>query len=207
MRRMQKRPLLGAALLGALCLALLFSEAVRPAFGAEDNLVASYGSGSYRLFIFSDYFCQPCQKMEKELAVTDTLQDIIAGGGVRVTFVDLPLFKLTPLYARYFLYAANAAESYKDVLLARHVLFDTAWRIGAITEPQLENALKARNIPFKPYDVKPVLAQYNNLVRKYLVSGTPTFVFVYSPTDIRKYSNREKIITGLSELRKALGRP
>jgi thioredoxin-related protein len=71
----------------------------------------------------------------------------------------------------------------------------------------LENALKARNIPIKPYDVKPTLTQYNDIVRKYQVRGTPTFVFVYSSTDIRKYTGSQEIKKGLSELRKALGRP
>jgi hypothetical protein len=37
---------------GALCLALLFSEAIKPVFGADDNLVAFNGSGSYQLIVF-----------------------------------------------------------------------------------------------------------------------------------------------------------
>jgi hypothetical protein len=138
--------------------------------------------------------------MDKEI------EELLAKGGVKVSFVDLPIYKLTPLYAKYFLYAANASKSYKDVLLARRVLFDTASRLGAITEPQLENALKVRNIPLKPYDVKPVLMQYNDIVRKYQVRGTPTVVFVYSSTDTRKYSGDKDIKKGLSELRTALGR-
>lgn len=124
-----------------------------------------------------------------------------------MSFVDLPIYKLTPLYARYFLYAVNASQSYKDTLVARKVLFDTASRIGAITEPQLENALKSRNIPIEPYDVKPTLTQYNEIVRKYHVQATPTVVFVYSSTDTWKYSGDKDIKKGLSELRKALGRP
>lgn len=205
MQRRHQWTLQRVALSGALCLALLFPEAIKPAFGAEGNLVASYGSGAYRLIVFSDYFCQPCQKMEKTVA--GPMQDLIEGGGVKVSFVDVPIYKLTPLYARYFLYAAKAAESPREVLLARDALFDTASRIGAVTEPQLQDTLKSRNISLKPYDVTPVLAQYNELVKKYRVNGTPTFVFVYSPADIRKYSEREKIMTGLAELRKVLGRP
>jgi hypothetical protein len=86
-------------------------------------------------------------------------------------------------------------------------LFDTSSRIGAITEPQLDNALKSRNIPIKPYDVEPALKQYNDIVRKYQVRGTPTFVFIYSPTDVRKYSGSQKIKEGLAELRKVLEHP
>jgi len=71
----------------------------------------------------------------------------------------------------------------------------------------LENALKSRNVPLKPYGVKPVLKQYNDIVRKYQVRATPTVVFVYSSTDTRKYSGDKDIKKGLSELRKALRRP
>jgi len=205
MLKLQNLPLLVVVLLGYLVILFTFSASVPSAYGAERDLVPSYGSGQYQLFIFSDYFCQPCQQLEKGL--DKEVHNLLAKGGVKVSFVDLPIYKLTPLYARYFLYAANASKSYKDALLARSVLFDTASRIGAITEPQLENALKSRNIPIKPYDVKPTLTQYNDIVRKYQVRGTPTFVFVYSATDTRKYTGGKEIQKGLSELRKALGRP
>ncbi|MCX5855508.1 MAG: thioredoxin fold domain-containing protein [Deltaproteobacteria bacterium] len=202
---LQKLPLPVVVLLGCLCITGIFAGSIAPVHGAEINLVPSYGSGSYQMLIFSDYFCQPCQNLEKGL--DKEVHELLAKGGVKVSFVDLPIYKLTPLYARYFLYAVNASKSYKDVLLARKVLFDTASRIGAITEQQLENALKSRNIPIKPYDVKPTLTQYNEIVRKYQVRATPTIVFVYSSTDIRKYSERKDIQKGLTELRKALGRP
>jgi len=202
---LQKLPLPVVVLLGCLCITGIFAGSIAPVYGAESNLVPSYGSGSYQMLIFSDYFCQPCQRLENWL--DKEVHELLAKGGVKVSFVDLPIYKLTPLYARYFLYAVNASKSYKDVLLARKVLFDTASRIGAITEPQLENALKFRNISVKPYDVKPTLTQYNEIVRKYQVRGTPTIVFVYSSTDIRKYSERKDIQNGMAKLRKALGRP
>jgi len=205
MLKLQKLPLLVVAVLGCLYITFISTGLITTAYAAEKNLVPSYGSGQYQLFIFSDYFCQPCQNLEKE--IDGTVLEIIARGGVKVSLVDLPIYKLTPLYARYFLYAANASKSYEDVLLARKVLFDTASRIGAITEPQLDNALKSRNIPIKPYDVEPTLKQYNDIVRQYKVRETPTFVFVYSPADVRKYSGSQKIKEGLVELRKVLGYP
>ena len=203
MLRLKKLPLLVVAVLGCLCITFTFTGSIAPTYGAESHLVPSYGSGPYQLFIFSDYFCQPCQQLEKEL--DKDFHELLAKGGVKVSFIDLPIYKLTPLYAKYFLYAANASKSYQDVLLARKVLFDTASRIGAITESQLENALKSKNIPITPYDVKPTLTQHNGIVRKYQVRGTPTFVFVYSSTDIRKYTGGQEIKKGLYELHKALG--
>ena len=205
MLKLQKLYLPVVAFLGYLCITLTFTGSMTTAHCAESTLVPSYGSGPYQMLIFSDYFCQPCQRLEHWL--DNEVHELLAKGGITVSFVDLPIYKLTPLYARYFLYAANASQSYKDVLLARRVLFETASCIGAITEPQLENALKARNIPLKPYDVKPVFKQYNDIVRKYQVRGTPNIVFVYSSTDIRKYSGDKDIKKGVSELRTALGHP
>jgi protein-disulfide isomerase len=205
MSKLRSLPLLVVAVMGCLYTTLVFTGSITSAYGAERNLVPSYGSGRYQLFIFSDYFCQPCQRLEKEIDYE--IHELIAKGGVKVTFVDLPIYKLTPLYTRYFLYAVHASKSYKEALLARNVLFDTASRIGAITEPQLDNALKARNIAMKPYDVEPALKQYNDIVRKYMVRGTPMFVFVYSPADVRKYSGSQKIKEGLVELRKVLEHP
>ena len=205
MLKLQKLLLPVVAVLGYLCITFTFTGSITTVYGAEKNLVPSYGSGQYQLFIFSDYFCQPCQNLEKGL--DGAVLEIIARGGVKVSFVDLPIYKLTPLYARYFLYATNASKSYEEALLARKVLFDTASRIGAITEPQLDNALKSRNIPINPYDVEPTLKQYNDIVKQYQVRGTPTFVFVYSPTDVRKYSGSQKIKEGLVDLRMALRRP
>jgi len=172
--------------------------------GEENNLVPTYGSGRWHLFIFSDYFCEPCQNLEKEL--DGRLEKLIAERGVQVSFVDMPIYKLTPLYARYFLYAAKAAKSYREVLQARKLLFDKASRLGAITEPQLVNALQAEHIPLAPFDIQPALMQYNGLVKKYQVRGTPTLVFVYSPQDFRKYIGGKEIVRGLTEIDQALKR-
>ncbi|MBP8980026.1 MAG: thioredoxin fold domain-containing protein [Syntrophobacterales bacterium] len=192
------------ALLVCLWAALTSAAPAAAAPGGEHDLVPTYGSGRYHLFIFSDYFCQPCQNLEKEL--DGRVQKLISERGVQVSFVDMPIYKLTPLYAKYFLYAVKAAKSYREVLQARKVLFDKASRFGAITEPQLVNALQAEQISLTPFDVQPVLAQYNGLIKKYQVRGTPTFVFVYTPQDVRKYVGDKDIKRGLTELDQALKR-
>jgi len=191
--------------LNMLCILIILAAAIRPAQSDEGAPVFSYGAGHYELIIFTDYFCPPCQKMEKEL--DKTISEMIGRGGVKVTFVDLPIYKLTPLYAKYFLYAANAAPTYREALRARQLLFEKAYRIGAITDEHLENALQEANIPIKPYDTRPSLSKYNDIIKKYEVRSTPTFVFIYSPTDIRKYSGSEPIRKGMAEFLKELGHP
>ena len=199
-----KSILTDVALIVCLWAALMCAMPAAAASAEENELVPTYGSGRYHLFIFSDYFCQPCQNLEKELG--GKVQQLIAGREVQVSFVDMPIYKLTPFYAKYFLYAVKAAKSYREVLHARRVLFDKASRLGAVTEPQLVNALQAEQISLTPFDVQPVLTQYNGLIKKYQVRGTPTFVFVYSSQDARKYVGDRDIKRGLTELDQALKR-
>lgn len=189
-------------LMNALCILVLLVAMVRTTHAAEEAPIFSCGAGRYELIIFTDYFCQPCQKMEGGL--NKTIEEMINRGRVRVTLVDLPLFKLTPLYAKYFLYALNASATCKDALKARQFLFERAFRIGAITAEHLERDFKSEGIAIKPYDTGPSLAKYSEIIRKYRVHSTPTFVFVYSPTDVRKYSGSEPIKKGMAELEKAL---
>ena len=94
---------------------------------------------------------------------------MIEQGKAKVTFVDLPIYKLTPLYGTYFLYALNAKPDYKEALRARRLLFEKASRLGAIQDRHLENALRAANIAIKPYDIKQSLDKYKSMIRKYKV--------------------------------------
>jgi protein-disulfide isomerase len=191
--------------LNILFIFIALTAAIQPAHGDEDAPIFSYGAGPYELIIFTDYFCPPCQKMEKEL--DKTIAGMVKQGNVKVTFVDLPIYKLTPLYGTYFLYAANAAPDYKEALRARRLLFDKASRLAAIKDEHLENALLEAQIAIKPFDIKKSLDRYNDLIKKYKVRSTPTFVFIYSPTDIRKYSGSEPIRKGMAEFLKELGQP
>lgn len=190
--------------LNIVCVAIFLAGGMKTSHGAEHAPVFSHGEGSYELIIFSDYFCPPCQKIHKEFS--ETIPGLIDSGGVKVTFVDLPIYQLTPLYAKYFLYALHASPGYKEALRARNFLFDKAYRIGAVTAEHLERDLKAEGIPFTPYDVRPSLDQYDAMIKKYRAYATPTFVFIYSPKDIRTYSGSEPIRKGMEELMRMLER-
>lgn len=99
-------------------------------------------------------------------------------GRVKVIFVDLPIYKLTPLYNRYFLFAANAGSDYRDILKVRRLLFHLADHMSGLKEEHLKNAFIAKGVAFKPFDTKPVKASLNALTKKYMVHSTPTCVIL-----------------------------
>ncbi len=188
-------------LAGLFAAALFLTFSGGNSYGDDNAPVFSCGQGPYELIIFSDYFCPSCQKIHKEFA--GKIPELI-DKGVRVSFVDIPVYKLTPLYAKYFLFALNASPDCREALMARNFLCDKADRLGAITAEQLERDMKTEGIPFTPYDIRPSLDRYDVLIGKYEVHSTPTFVFIYSPKDIRIYTGSEKIRKGMAELLNAL---
>jgi uncharacterized membrane protein/thiol-disulfide isomerase/thioredoxin len=197
-------PLLVFVLLGYIFITLTFSGSTTPAYGAEKPIVPSYGSGKYEMIIFTDYFCPPCQNLES--VIDPALHEFLSRGGVRVTFVDLPIHKETYLYAKYFLYAANAARNYKKVLHARKVLFSLAKNRTALNENDLRKALTAQKVIFTPYDLKPVYPALNSIITAHKAKSTPTCVIIYSNSDVRKYSGTDEIQSGLAMLRASLGK-
>jgi protein-disulfide isomerase len=173
---------------------------------AEQSLVPSYGEGKYELFVFTDYFCPPCQGLEADME--PALKRLLATtGGVRVTFVDVPLHQYSLLYIKYFLYAANAGAKNKDILRARNILFSLAKSNTVTTEDDLANALRKQRVAFKPYDLKNVFAALTEIVRKHNIRSTPTCIVKYSDTDVRKYTGGDEIKKGLSLLQTHLKNP
>jgi len=193
-----EKQILIVTILGYLFLILTFSGSVVPAYGADKSAVPSYGHGTHEVLIFTDYFCPPCQDLEKDLDLL--LEPLLTSGGVKVTFVDMPIHKPTAMYARYFLYAANGRRGYKDIVRARETLFTLAQQNTASTEEYLKEALKLQGIVVKPYDVKPVFSEYNSIIRKYKVTSTPTCIVKYSESNVRRYQGFDEIRSGLSEL-------
>ncbi|HYA13052.1 MAG TPA: thioredoxin domain-containing protein [Syntrophales bacterium] len=197
-----KVPLLLFVLLGYIFIILTFSGSATPAYGTERTLVPSYGYGKYELIVFTDYFCPPCQLLESE--IDPALTEFLSGGGVKVTFVDLPVHKETPLYVRYFLYAARVGTSYESALHVRRVLFSLAKKRSALTEEELKVALNLHGVTFTPYDLKPVYPALKKIISTYNIKSTPTCVIKYSNDDTRKYTGTFEIRNGLEMLRATL---
>ena len=192
------------AVLGSVIVSFSFSGGTPPAYGAEKPRMPSIGSGPYELYVFTDYFCGPCQALERELDIT--LRELMVRNSVKIMFIDLPLSRQTALYNRYFLYAAHAADSGRDILLARQELFALAGRDAAADEKKIVRLFKSRNITFKVYDLKPVHAELNRIIKQFKIRSTPTCVVKYSSTDIRTYRGVFEIRNGLAVLRAATAR-
>jgi thiol-disulfide isomerase/thioredoxin len=173
---------------------MILSFPVFPAsvYAAEKSKVPSYGSGPVELIIFTDYFCEPCKSLEKELEV---VQDkLLAKGEVKLTFVDMPIpgNLLSPLFTKYFLYAAQAETGYANAIQARKFIFKMA-RQNSITEHAVEKTFMTQGIAFKIFDYKPVLIESKILISRYKVNKAPTYILKYPQKDTRKFTDPEQI--------------
>jgi len=163
--------------------------------------IFSHGSGPIEVFIFTDYFCPPCQAvepyLEKALAKLNRL-------GVKVTFVDKPIHKSTLLYSRYFLYAAKPADGFSEILHIRRVLFDIAKTKVVDSESELFQKLKANNIKLALINVKPIFDQWVELIERFGVRSTPTCIVKRPGQKIMIYTGSGKIPEGIDLLLKEL---
>ena len=153
----------------------------------QETLFPAYGAGVIQVRIYTDYFCPPCRGMEP--AVEPVLRDLIKRGVVRLTLVDTPFNKYTPLYARYFLYALNAKNDFEHALKIRNILFDEAANGHFTTKEQLEKIFKSRGIPYKAFEPKHTFDRYNALIKEDSVNATPSCVII-------RAGKKEKFVVG-----------
>lgn len=174
--------------------ATLAGAADRPA-----NL-PSFGKGAWELFVFTNYFCGPCQSVENELE--PELARLADRGDVRIIFVDLPSHKTSVLYAKYFLYAVAAKQDFGKILKARNRLFSLAAK-KTDREEDLAAAFKAENIAYEIVDPKPVFEEWTALMKRYNIRQSPTCVLRFSGTYTQQYTDAQQIRTKLfPELKK-----
>lgn len=198
--RKARVPLLLMAVLGYLLITITFSGSVTPAYGAEKSPIPSFGEGPCQVIVFTDYFCPPCQGLEQSLE--PMLEKIHAKGGAEIIFVDMPIYKETPLFARYYLYAANAKGAFKEVLDARRALFTIARGKTVKDEESLAKALQEKGVPYKPYDPKPVFNAWNDMIRRHKVQGTPSCVINDCRAGISRHTGVDDIMQALSRFMK-----
>ena len=204
MLKINRLPLLVVSLLGYFIILFTFSGSVTPAYGQEASRgVPSLGKGAYEVILFTDYFCPPCKRIDTR--AEPVMKELLASGKVKITFVDVPVAKTTPIYARTFLYAVNAGAKNEEVLRIRKTLFTAAQVKRIQSQDALINYLKEEKIVWKEFDEKLVFQMLSNLIKENKVDQTPTCVIRYSPTDVKKYVGDDEIWDGLLKLKSHLG--
>jgi len=175
-----------------------------PAVDADKGSIPSYGNGPHEVLIFSDYFCPPCQALEPQLE--PVLDALYKQGSVKISFVDTPMHRETPLFAKFYLYAAKAAPDYRAAMRARQVLFALAGKENVFwMDEKIEEAFRREKVAFTPFDFRAVQPELNGLIRKHKVDATPTCVILSPGAKAQKYTGAGDIMKGLQSIRSTLG--
>jgi len=200
MFKIHKLPLLIFSLLGYLTILFTLSGSATPAYGQEVALgVPSLGKGSYEVVLFADYFCPPCLRIDTK--AEPLLKKLLATGKIKLTFVDVPFHTPTPIYAKYYLYAANANSEANNILHVRRVLFEAAQVKNIQTEIALVAYLKEQNILWKTLDEKSIFSILLTKIKENNITQTPTCVIRYSANDIKIFVGDVEIWNGLNALK------
>jgi len=158
-------------------LVLTGSVIVNEGLAEEKSLpFPSYGSGPVEVRLYTDYFCSPCREMEP--CVEPILKQQIKKNAIRLTLVDVPSSKLTPLYARNFLYAIKENNDSEHAFRVRNILQNAAAGKDVKTQKQIEALFKEKGIAFSVWDPKPAFDRYNYLIQEDKIRGTPTCVVI-----------------------------
>jgi len=200
MFKINKLPLLLFSILGYLTVLLTFSGSVTPAYGQDKTgAIPSLGKGKYEIFMFADYFCPPCKRIDTK--AEPVMKELLASGKVKITFIDVPFSRTTPIYAKHYLYSANANGSSNNILHVRRLLFEAAQVQRIQTEDALVAYLKEQKISWKTFNEKSIFALMTAKIKENEVNSTPTCVIKYSATDVKKYVGDDEIWDGLKMLK------
>jgi thiol:disulfide interchange protein DsbA len=200
MFRVHKLPLLLFSLLGYLTILFTFSGSVTPAYGQDStSSIPSLGKGKYEIVMFADYFCPPCRRIDTK--AEPLLKELLATNKVKITFIDVPFHSATPIYVKYYLYAANANSDANNVLHVRKILFDAAQDRHIQTEKDLIDYLKEQKISWKVMDEKSIFLKLSAIINKNNIKATPTCVIRYSTKDVKKFVGEDEIWNGLTTLK------
>jgi thiol-disulfide isomerase/thioredoxin len=135
-----------------------------------------YGTGPIHVSIYTDYFCPPCRAMEP--AVEPILHDLLKRNAITLTLIDVPYNRLTPLYAKYLLYALKKKNDSDHAFLVRNVLIAATADKNMTTEKRIGELFESKGIPYTVFEARPVFDRYNDLIKEDNIQATPTCVIV-----------------------------
>lgn len=200
MIKLNKLPLLAFSLLGYLTIFLTLSGSVTPAYGQVTGTgVPSLGQGNYEIIMFTDYFCPPCLSIDTK--AEPLLKELLATQKVKITFVDVPFHKPTPIYIKYFIYAVNANPQAENIFYIRRILFEAAQTKHIEKEDALVAYLKEKKISWKAMNEKSVFQMFQAVLNDNKVNATPTCVIKHSKKDVKKFVSSDEIWKGLTDLK------
>lgn len=179
----------------ALALIFLFSQA-HFLYG-EEALLTSFGKGEVKVVIYTDYFCPPCRAMEPQ--IEPILIDLMKKDRIQLTFVDTPIYRHSPLYARYFLYSLKLKKDFHHALWVRNTLFAAAEQ-QILEKKKLEDFLHQKGVSFLPSDISSVLEAWNRMLNDDRIDSTPTLV-IRQGVKKEVFKGSSDILKALSELR------
>lgn len=143
---------------------------------AQGTTFPNFGSGPVEIFLFTDYFCPPCRALEPQ--IEPLLKELLRKNSITLTLVDVPFNQLTPLYARYFLYAIYGKKEVETVFHIRQTFMEAAAQRQINSEEKLINFLRERGVSYFSHEVKEALSRYNDLIKAEKIDATPTCVIV-----------------------------
>jgi len=162
-----------------------------------ENPFPSFGSGPIQVRVYTDYFCPPCRAMEP--SIDPILKDLLSKNKITLTLVDVPFNRLTPLYARYFLYALKAKNDVKHAFHVRNVLQDAAAADRIATEEDFKKLYAEKLIIYEVFDTSVLFARLNIMIKEDKIRQTPTFIIVRNG-DTEKIEGKSDIIEALKLL-------
>ncbi len=170
--------------------------------GGQEDFLPSFGTGTIEVRLYTDYFCSPCRDMEPDLE--PLLLDLVKGGVIHLTFIDVPTSQNTILYVRYFLSALGEKKDFDLALHTRRVLFEAAGK-RVVDKNQLINLLTEKGIGLKPVDVNPIFTLWNRYLQEDQIRSTPSCVIVHGDQKAAHTGNLE-VIKALEILRDNFGK-
>jgi thiol:disulfide interchange protein DsbA len=203
MLNIQRLPLLAFSVLGYLAILLTFSGSVTPAYGLDKTSgIPFLGKGTYEVIVFSDYFCPSCRSID--IKAEPLLKELLSAGNVKITFIDVPFTRATPMYTKYYLYSIHVDSSVENVLRIRKILFEAAQVKRIQKEEALAAYLKEQKVSWTIIDEKSIFRLFNVVIKENNIKATPICVIKYPETDIKRYAGMDEIWDGLTKLKEHL---
>ncbi len=142
----------------------------------KKDFLTSFGKGKITVRLYADYFCGPCSYLEPQ--IEPVIQKLVKKNIVNVTFIDVPFYKHSSMYVKYFLYALNEKKDLEHTFKVKTVLFNAAKE--RIVDPSgLEAYLKKNSISIKPFDEKHIYDVFERFMnREDKINATPSCVII-----------------------------